>query len=44
MLHLFANVLRCCLKEFFVLVETLSQHLREFLGLKEIDLLVNGNL
>jgi hypothetical protein len=27
-----------------VLVETRSQHLLEFLGLKEIDLLVNGNL
>lgn len=44
MLHLFANALRCCPKEFFVLVETRSQHLLEFLGLKEIDMLVNGNL
>lgn len=44
MLHLFANVLRCCLKEFFVVVEILSQHLQEFSEQREIDLLVNGNL
>lgn len=44
MLHLFANVLRCCQKEFFVVVKILSQHLQEFSEQREIDLLVNGNL
>ena len=43
MLHLFANALRCCPKEFFVLVEILSQHLQEFSEQREIDLLVNGD-
>ena len=42
MLHLFANVLRCCPKEFFVLV--IKFHLQEFSEQREIDLLENGNL
>lgn len=44
MLHLFANVLRCCPKEFFVVVEMVAIHLQEFSEQREIDLLVNGNL
>lgn len=44
MLHLFANVLRCCQKEFFVQVRMVTFHLQEFSEQREIDLLVNGNL